>query len=130
MHTGPMRYWEESVCAISGPLGSLLILLFARQLPLVAVCVVIQSLYNLLPIYPLDGGRALKCLLLGWLNDPLGVRVYQVIEIITLIVLYVVSFLATFILNLGYIPVAAVGIFAIKSKSVKTTCKPRLQRVQ
>ena len=53
---------QELLCALAGPLGSILLLLTARWLPRTAICAGFQGIYNLLPIYPLDGGRAVRCL--------------------------------------------------------------------
>ena len=60
---GPMDSLKELICALAGPLGGFTLLLFARWIPRVAICAGIHSIYNLLPIHPLDGGRALCHLL-------------------------------------------------------------------
>lgn len=55
--------WRGAVCAMSGPAGALLLLPLYRWCPRLVFCGMAQSLWNLLPVYPLDGGRALRCIL-------------------------------------------------------------------
>lgn len=63
IRTTPLPPVQELLCAFAGPAGSLMCLCFAQQLPLLALCGFVQGLYNLLPVYPLDGGRILHCAL-------------------------------------------------------------------
>ena len=65
IHTCFSDPWREFVCAAAGPAASLLLLLVAKLFPRIALCGFVQGLYNLLPIYPLDGGRMLFCVLEG-----------------------------------------------------------------
>ena len=62
IQTAPMMPGKEFVCAAAGPAGSLLCLLAFRRFPLLALCGFVQGLYNLLPVYPMDGGRMVHCL--------------------------------------------------------------------
>lgn len=62
MEVGGLSIGRELLAAAAGPLGSLGLLLFSRFFPRLSLCGLVQGLYNLLPIYPLDGGRMLFCL--------------------------------------------------------------------
>lgn len=65
IHTCFSDPWREFLCAAAGPAAGLLLLLAARWFPRIAVCGLVQSIYNLLPVYPLDGGRMLCSVLEG-----------------------------------------------------------------
>ena len=61
IRTAPLMAKQEFICAAAGPAGSFLCILLSRTFPLVAVFGFVQGIYNLLPIYPMDGGRMLRC---------------------------------------------------------------------
>ena len=51
---------KELLAILAGPAGSLFLAFLFRSIPELAVCGGIQGLYNLLPVWPLDGGRAVS----------------------------------------------------------------------
>lgn len=108
--TEPMRPSHELICALAGPLGGMSLLLFVKQWPMVAVCAWIHSLYNLLPIYPSDGGRALRCgLTLVGFREELA----DWMEIITLSMLLAICVWASLRFTFGPIPLVCGILMAI-----------------
>lgn len=61
LNTASMEPKEELLCALAGPVGSLSLLLGLRILPRVAICGLMQGLFNLIPLGSLDGGRMIRC---------------------------------------------------------------------
>lgn len=54
---------DELFSLAAGPVAGLLMMLLVKLWPQLALCGFVQSMYNLLPIYPLDGGRILNIII-------------------------------------------------------------------
>lgn len=62
MTSSPLTIRQQLYCTAAGPALGLCITILSRWLPRIALCAFIQSVFNLLPVYPLDGGRILRLL--------------------------------------------------------------------
>lgn len=63
METTELSVFQELFCALAGPVGSILLFCSYPAMPRIAICAGIQALFNLLPIYPQDGGRIFRCII-------------------------------------------------------------------
>lgn len=109
------------IAILSGPIGGFVLTGFGRLFPRIALCSFALSVYNLLPLLPFDGGRALHILIKNK-------RILCCMEHITLIILVLAGVFVSFILRLGVFPLAVV--FGIWLKNRNIPCKEENCRVQ
>lgn len=125
METEPLPLGREAICAYAGPIGALAIFFVARYVPRTAICTLVFSAYNLLPVFPLDGGRGLGCLLRKALPEDKATLVQQYIENSILIGIVVIAIYAVFRLGLGVLPATVAVALFWKAKGIKIPCKKR-----
>lgn len=95
IHAGPLDLWQELLCALAGPVGSFSLVLVCRNYPMLAICGFAQGCFNLIPLYPLDGGRALHCclqLLLPTVSEQAEIWINRVVCIILLISVFTLAY--------------------------------------
>lgn len=93
---------QELICALAGPAGSFFLLLFAEKFPRIALCGVVQGIYNMLPVYPLDGGRAVNCILAMTFSPPVAKIILSVLEVTVYLMIIAAGLYCFAILNLGF----------------------------
>ena len=69
IETGTLTPFQELLTAAAGPFFSFLPVLFWRWFPRMAVLALMQGLFNLLPVYPMDGGRILRVILIRFFPE-------------------------------------------------------------
>ena len=60
IETAPMEPGQAIICALAGPVAGALTVLAWRWFPELAVAGLVQTIFNLIPIYPLDGGQVAR----------------------------------------------------------------------
>lgn len=114
---------EELICALAGPVGGFALMLVSRWLPRTALCAVLQSLYNLLPVYPLDGGRALRCITQLLFPGIIGERLSGILERMCLVGIVLAGLYGSFVLRLGLIPLLFAAFLLYRVIGGKIACK-------
>lgn len=118
------------LCAIAGPFGGFTLLAFSEWFPQAAIWTMILSVYNLLPIYPLDGGQALRGLIGMFFNERQTEKASYAVECVVILSLFVIGFLALFIWNLSLLPLFFAVLTALRFRKIKRPCKSIPNAVQ
>ena len=128
--TGPLTDLQEGFCALAGPVGSLLLAFLARRFPVLAFCALVQGVFNLLPVYPMDGGRAVLALLKRWLPESKKTDAVVWAERISVTLMGVLCVLCAVVTDLVILPLLAMISAAYRLMAGKKPCKRTRQALQ
>ena len=130
MRSDPLTDIQHAVCSLSGPVAGLMLLPLAKYWPALAICGFIQSVFNLIPIYPLDGGAVIHFLLANCFGESVAWIISKVIgtclQMLIPILLFVLG------ISLRSVPffLLIALVFVFKTKGIKSPCKHRKVIVQ
>lgn len=127
IYTEPLSHTQELLCAAAGPAGSLLLLFVMKWMPLAALFGTVQGLYNLLPLYPMDGGRILRILCEDSFGMLIGEKVSEVMEWTVIILILLAAIYIAIMWRYGILAVMGMIPLALK---IKSSCKQGREGVQ
>ncbi|MBQ7870883.1 MAG: site-2 protease family protein [Oscillospiraceae bacterium] len=119
IRTAPLPTRWEILTAAAGPAVNLLLfLLLMRQMPMAALVNLCLFAYNLLPFYPLDGGRILRAVLHALLPDGAADLIERLIGGLCLLGLCAAACYLTCALHAGLWPVILCALIIVKTAGI------------
>ena len=101
LQTPPLEIWKEILCALTGPACGLCLVLLYRWLPELALFSLFHSVYNLLPVYPADGGRILLGLCQWLMPSGTGSKIAKAVGTVTAVMLAVAGLFGALFTKIG-----------------------------
>ena len=123
IETGELSHIQELLCALAGPLGSIGLFLVGTMWPRIALCALIQGAFNMIPVYPLDGGRVLKSGLFLLMNGKNVDRICSLVEWICGVGILLAGIVGALLCQLGIAPLLLAGILTARIFRGKIPCK-------
>lgn len=116
LETTPLSNGRELLAALAGPIGSGLLLFLASHFPRLAICGAVHCAYNLIPLFPLDGGRVLRSLLFWLFPIHWAIRIYRLSQrSVTILLMGGCLFL---VLKIGILPLLAL-VFLLRKQRME-----------
>lgn len=114
IETERMTAKQECISALAGPFGGLLLLLLFRWAPVLSLISAIHSLYNLLPIYPSDGGRAFRNVVRFAIHGNTAEMLIYAAEVIVLSFITAISVFGMVYFHFGILPAVFAGSMIVR----------------
>lgn len=118
MDAAPMPPDRELFAALAGPIGSALLVLTAKYTPRLAVCALVHCVVNLIPLFPLDGGRIARDLCYLLRPPERAERTFRIFQRVLTAVLTLVC--VVLCARHGVALAAALFVFLLRQRKMRT----------
>lgn len=108
----------ELLCALAGPIGGLLLVSLYRYCPAISICALAHTCYNLLPVFPTDGGRVLRCAI-RLLSKNNAQNWITGLELAIITIIIIVCVYVTIVYPVGVIPICFATMLLLNGISNK-----------
>lgn len=119
---------KKFIIALAGPITNLIIIIIALnmkgniwQILIIIYTNILLIIFNILPVYPLDGGRIIKCILHIFIGRKKAIKYSYTISFITTIILTLIASIAIFYLENIAIFFAIIYLWILVIQQDKTT---------
>ena len=130
IRTGQMTRKQELLSALAGPILGFVAIGLSQWLPYIAICALIQNVYNLLPLPGHDGSRVIRCFLGLIFQENIADAVFLAIRTFVLILLVGVCLYFAARVSSGHLFIWFVVGIVLKCTIIKIPCKETKQIVQ
>lgn len=128
LETTPIGRGRELLCTLAGPLGGIVTMVLFHRFPRLVLCAGLQTAWNLLPLMPLDGGRALDAAAHMLLPPRAADGLCRGVDILVTFGMAALGLYGTVMAKLGLLPILLAG--ALLLRTGKIACKSGGSTVQ
>ena len=111
---------KEVIISMAGPIMSLILAIYSKDLKRTIIYSnIVVAFFNLIPIYPLDGGRIQKNYFIHKYRYKKGIKISQMVSDLFLIILFVLSIILIIYFKNYYLLFLNLYIYNLSKKEMK-----------